>query len=77
MFTILFFCIIGCGDASMPGKTWNKEESWHTNVGWKAEDYFTDPKVIALCNAIEKKDIAEMDKLIADGADVKTIGKGI
>ncbi|MEY4244938.1 MAG: hypothetical protein RLZZ245_2523 [Verrucomicrobiota bacterium] len=48
---------------------------WHERHGWKAEDYFTDPKVIALCRAIEANDLAEMDRLVKAGADVNAQGK--
>jgi hypothetical protein len=37
----------GCGLLNLlPGRT------IHQKCGWKAEDYFADPKVIALCKAI-------------------------
>lgn len=48
----------------------------HQRVGWRAEEYFTDPKVIALCKAIEAKDLAKIDELIAAGADVNARGRG-
>ena len=56
---------------------WDKVPSsrWHSRVSWKAEDYFNDPKVIALCRAIEAADVAEMEKLIVEGVDVNTRGK--
>ena len=47
----------------------------HERVGWKAEDFFTDPKVIALCKAIEAKDLAKIDELVAQGADVNARGR--
>jgi len=50
--------------------------SWYKKFNWKAEDYFDDPKVIALCKAIEAKDLQEIDRLVADGADVNAKGKG-
>jgi hypothetical protein len=53
-----------------------QNQSWHQRVGWKAEDYFDDPKVIELCKAIEANDLDLMKKLIADGANVKALGKG-
>ena len=43
---------------------------------WKAEEYFADPKVIRLCYAIQKRDLALIDKLIAEGADVNVKGVG-
>ncbi len=48
---------------------------WHAQVGWKAEDYFDNKQVVALCHAIEQNDVKEMEKLIAAGADAKAIGK--
>lgn len=48
----------------------------HERVGWKAEDFFTDEKVLALCEAIEAKDLAKIDELIAEGADVNAKGRG-
>jgi len=50
--------------------------SWDEKHQWKAEDYFDDPNVVALCKAIEVKDLRTIDRLIADGADVNARGKG-
>ncbi len=62
----------GCGKLpGLPGFS----SSWHTKYNWQAEDYFDDPQVIALCDAIEANDLPEMDRLIAAGADVNAIGK--
>ena len=61
----------GCGVLNLlPGRT------IHQRCGWKAEDYFADPKVIALCKAIEANDLAEMERLVKAGADVNAQGKG-
>jgi len=61
----------GCGVLNLlPGRT------IHQKFGWKAEDYFADPKVIALCRAIEANDLAEMERLVKAGADVNAQGKG-
>jgi len=61
----------GCGLLNLlPGR------SIHQRCGWKAEDYFADPKVIALCKAIEANDLAEMERLVKAGADVNAQGKG-
>ena len=49
---------------------------WHEQHGWKAADFFTDPQVIALCDAIAADDVARMKELIAAGADVNARGKG-
>ena len=53
----------------------NPLSRWHQQVSWRAEDYFDDPKVIKLCRAVEENDIEEMERLIASGADVKSVGK--
>ena len=49
---------------------------WHEQHGWKAADFFTDPQVMALCDAITANDVARMKALIAAGADVNARGKG-
>ena len=49
---------------------------WHEQHGWRAADFFTDPQVIALCDAIAADDVARMKELIAAGADVDARGKG-
>ena len=41
---------------------------------WKAEEFFDDPKVIALCNAIDNRDVETINKLVAEGVDVNTKG---
>ncbi len=61
----------GCGLLNLlPGRT------IHQKCGWKAEDYFDDPQVIALCRAIEANDLAEMERLVKAGADGNAQGKG-
>ena len=69
---IIIMCpALGCSVLDwLPGRT------FHQRCGWKAEDYFTDPKVIALCKAIEANDLAEMERLVKAGADVNAQGKG-
>ena len=42
---------------------------------WKVEEYFEDPQLIALCKAIDKEDMVEIDRLVAAGADVNARGK--
>jgi ankyrin repeat protein len=61
--------ITGCGRLVGMRKT------FHQRCGWKAEDYFTDPQVIALCKAIEANDLAEMERLVKAGADINAQGK--
>ncbi len=51
------------------------ESRWHARMNWNAEDYFQDPKVIALCKAIEADDVKEMERLIASGSDPNAVGK--
>lgn len=57
--------------------TWQLDPGsrWHARVGWKAEDYFQDDRVIALCRAIEADDLPTMEQLIKDGANVNTVSK--
>ncbi len=62
--------ITGCGRLVGMRKT------YHQRYAWKAEDYFIDPRVIALCRAIEANDLAEMERLVQAGADVNARGKG-
>jgi uncharacterized protein len=52
------------------------KSTWHNKCGWEAEAYFDDPQMIALCHAIEASDIAEIDRLVATGANVNAQGKG-
>lgn len=61
---ILLPCVLACGQGTI-----------HAKVGWKAEDFFDDAKVVALCKAIEANDLKEMERLINDGANVNAKGK--
>jgi len=71
MVAVTLLAITGCGVMNLlPSRT------YHQRCGWKAEDYFTDPKVIALCRAIEANDLAEMERLVQAGTDVNARGKG-
>jgi hypothetical protein len=63
--------LIGCGGQSAAIKS-----SWHEKFDWKAEDYFDDPKVVALCKAIAANNLGEIARLISDGAHVNAKGKG-
>ncbi|MGL6197166.1 MAG: ankyrin repeat domain-containing protein, partial [Thermoguttaceae bacterium] len=82
IFTNLFASILmtGCDAKSllsvMPTPNLSDSKSWYEKFNWKAEDFFDDPKVVALCKAIETKDLEEIDRLVADGADVNAKGKG-
>ena len=64
--------MIGCSKS----QSFNTAISWNIKPQWKANDYFDDPKVIALCKAIDARDLKEIDRLVAEGADVNTKGKG-
>ncbi len=74
VFTLTWIALLlaGCQEVArvLPNR------SWHEKCGWQAEDYFDDPQVIALCEAIEANDLAEIDRLVAAGADVNAQGKG-
>jgi len=60
---------------AMAGPSPSENMSWHERYNWKAEEFFDDPQVIALCKAIEAGDLEEIDRLVAEGADVNTRGK--
>jgi uncharacterized protein len=47
----------------------------HQKLKWKAEDFFTDKSVVALCKAIEKKDLAEIDRLVNSGVNINAKGR--
>ena len=67
LFTFIFtFCIL-------PSTSCAQRSIYETI--WKAEEYFDDPQVVALCKAIEKEDLAEIERLVAAGADVNARGK--
>lgn len=50
-------------------------QSWHAKNGWIADKFFTDPKVIELCRAIETNDLPAIRRAIEQGADVNALGK--
>lgn len=66
----------GCAELVQVGDSQPDKRSWHSKAGWTAENYFSDPQVIALCEAIEADDLEEIDRLVAAGADVNAKGKG-
>jgi ankyrin repeat protein len=43
--------------------------------GWKANDFFDDPPVIACCEAIAANDLDKINRLLDSGVDVNTPGK--
>ena len=49
---------------------------WHEKFHWHAEDYFADPNVIELCQAIEANDLETMQSLIDAGVNINARGKG-
>jgi uncharacterized protein len=65
----------GCSEVSRAFQS-ATNPTWHQKFDWKAEKYFTDPQVIALCHAIEAQDLEEIDRLVAAGTDVNAKGKG-
>ncbi len=71
-------CSCGCSEAGQNGAPPNSTNhvSSHSRYGWKAEDFFRDPQVVALCQAIEADDLEEIDRLVAKGADVNAKGEG-
>ncbi|MBC8290762.1 MAG: hypothetical protein H8E37_10645 [Planctomycetes bacterium] len=53
----------------------NGLRTFHSRIGWEASEYFKDPEVVALCEAIESDNLEEIDRLVASGADVNAKGK--
>ena len=65
------------GGAIMSGIAQTQQaQKMYQRPDWKPEDYFDDPQVIRLCHAIRNRDIALIDRLIAEGADVNAQGVG-
>ncbi len=61
---LLCICCNGCG-----------AQPYHDKVGWKAEAFFDDPKVVTLCKAIESDDLEAMQTAVAAGADINAVGR--
>jgi uncharacterized protein len=84
-FTLAFLLscfVIGCKEAKQVAdvvktmSTTRAKGPMHERLKWKAEDYFTDPGVLSLCKAIEKRDLEEIDRLVKSGVDVNAKGRG-
>jgi uncharacterized protein len=75
LLTIVTVFQLGCSEVAAVIKL-ATATTWHQKFDWKAEEYFTDEKAIALCHAIEAEDLEEMDRLVAAGVDVNAKGKG-
>ena len=65
----------GIAGAVSQSPLFQKNVSFYERYRWKAENYFNDRKVIALCKAIEAQDLIEINRLIADGADANALGR--
>lgn len=72
---LLTILVVGCDVEDIAGKHLG-QRSFHQKFDWKAAEFFEDPQVVALCEAIEADDLPEMDRLIAAGADVNARGAG-
>jgi hypothetical protein len=72
-------CIVLCsahGAAFSPGdETVRLPDRWCVQEKWIAKDYFDDPMVIALCNAIRDRDFPAVKRLVVEGADANAIAK--
>lgn len=67
-FALLLLLCCSCGKVA--------KKSWHEKYGWNAETYFEDAGAVELCDAIERNDLGEMERLIASGIDVNAQGRG-
>lgn len=72
---LLFSLTLGCSDFQ-ESKRHTVTKSFHSKFQWRAKDYFDNPNVVELCEAIESNDLEKMERLIANGVDVNTKGKG-
>jgi len=66
----LSLALVGCGKISM-----TFDSSWHSEHQWNATDYFDDPQLLALCEAIEADDSEAARGLIDAGVDINTTGE--
>ena len=48
----------------------------YERIGWEPGDCFTDRGVISLCNAIEKRDLQEIERVVKSGVNVNAKGRG-
>ena len=53
-----------------------RPQTWYEAAGWVASEYFDDPAVVQLCEAIEANDLQQIKKLVEAGADINARGKG-
>ena len=58
LIAMLLWPATGCG---VGAKSFAKT-TWHQKCKWKAEEYFDDQQVIALCKAIEANDLEKMEQ---------------
>lgn len=72
--TLLLMIILGCEVPTMVRSVFSSA-SFHEKFNLRPVDYFDDPQVVKLCEAIEDNDLDEMKRLIAAGVGVTTIGK--
>ena len=56
-------------DPRIPGPVYDR-------LKWKVEDFYSDPGAIALCKAIQAKNLPEIDRLVKSGVDVNAKGVG-
>ena len=69
------------GDGRLRSAPWSivdskvAQERFYAKMGLKASDFFTDPKVLELCNALEVSDLEKIESLFKGGVDVNTRGK--
>ncbi len=77
---MLLGCLAGCGKAvkqlAQALTDQRAKGPPHERLGWKAEDFFSDKGVIALCKAIERRDIPEIERLVKSGVNINARGRG-
>ncbi len=62
-------------NVALEARTLFKEHSSGNGFKWASVDWFEDKKTLDLCEAIEKNDLDEMQRLIDLGADANAKGR--
>jgi hypothetical protein len=52
------------------------EGSPHERIKWKAADFFSNAGVLALCRAIDARDLGEIERLVKSSVNVNAKGRG-
>jgi len=65
----------GCSDPFSAIKGMSQSKTFHQKFNLRPDLFFSDPKLIELCVAIEQNDLAAMKRILDEGVDVNARGK--